>query len=349
MSPALSFAIAGALLVLAVAVVLLRPLLRESPKLVVGIALCFSLSAVALYRLVGTPAALEAQANTAMPQTLDDAIKELQAQLAKNPDQPEGWRLLGQALGNSQRFSESRDAFAHAVKLSPGDADVLVEAAQARALAEPQRRFDAQAVTMLQQAIKVQPQHQRARWFLGIAHRQAGDNAEAAKTWEPLLAMVDPSTSNSLRTQINEARVAAGMQPLAAPAQPATPAAGSAATATANALRVRVQLDPDLAARARLRGDATVFVIARAAGGPPMPIAVERHALSDLPLDVTLDDGDSPMPTAKLSASKDIEVLARISASGDAIPQAGDLESQPARVTLPSTAPVDLTIGSMRQ
>lgn len=348
MSPALSFAIAGALLVLVVAVVLLRPLLRESPKVVIGIAVCFSLAAVALYRVVGTPAALEVQANAAMPQTLDDAIKQLQAELAKNPDQPEGWRLLGQALGNSQRFAESRDAYAHAAKLTPKDPDVLVEAAQARALAAPERRFDAQAVTMLKQALEVQPQHQRARWFLGIAQRQAGDDAEAVRTWEPLLAMVDSATANSLRGQINDARKAAGMAPLAAPVQPATPTA-SAATATANALRVRVQLDPDLAARARLRGDATVFVIARAAGGPPMPVAVERHALSDLPLDVTLDDGDSPMPTAKLSALKDVEVLARISASGDAIPQAGDLESAPARVTLPATTPVDLTIGSMRQ
>jgi cytochrome c-type biogenesis protein CcmH len=339
-----SFAIAGALLVLVVAAVLLRPLLRESPKVVVGIALCFSLAAVALYRLVGTPAALEAQPVTAMPATLDDAIKELQAELAKNPDQPEGWRLLGQALGNSQRFAESRDAYAHAAKLTPREPDVLVEAAQARALAAPERRFDEQAVTMLRQALEVQPQHQRARWFLGIAQRQAGNNAEAAQTWEPLLAAVDAATANSLRGQINDARKAAGMEPLAAPAQPVTPAAS-----TANALRVRVQLDPDHAARARLRGDATVFVIARAAGGPPMPIAVERHTLADLPLDVTLDDGDSPMPTAKLSALKDVEVLARISASGDAIPQAGDLESKPVRVTLPAAEPVDLTIGAVRE
>ena len=79
-----------------------------------------------------------------------------------------------------------------------------------------------------------------------------------------------------------------------------------------------------------------------------MPVAVERHTLADLPLDITLDDGDSPMPTQKLSAMRDIEVLARISASGDAIPKAGDLESTPARVTLPASGPVDVTIGAVR-
>jgi cytochrome c-type biogenesis protein CcmH len=97
-----------------------------------------------------------------------------------------------------------------------------------------------------------------------------------------------------------------------------------------------------------LRGDATVFVIARAAGGPPMPVAVERHSLQDLPLDITLDDGDSPMPTQKLSAMREVEVLARISAKGDGIPQAGDLESAPTRVTLPANGPVDVTIGAVR-
>ncbi len=339
MSPTLTFAIAGGLLVLVVAALLLRPLWRDSQKLVLGIALFIALGTVALYRIVGAPAALEVQPAVAMPQTMDDAIGELQAELKKHPDQAEGWRLLGQALGNSQRFTESRDALAHAARLAPRDPDVLTEAAQSRALADPEHRFDTVAVALLRQAIVVQPQHQRARWFLGIAQRQAGENAEAAKTWEPLLAMVDANTAPSLRVQIDEARKAAGMQPLPA----------AAPVAAQPGLRVRVTLDPDLAARARLRGDATVFVIARAAGGPPMPVAVERHTLQDLPLDITLDDGDSPMPTQKLSAMHDIEVLARISASGDAIPQAGDLESAPARVTLPAGGPVDLTIGAVRE
>jgi cytochrome c-type biogenesis protein CcmH len=337
MSPTLTFAIAGALLVLIVTALLLRPLWRDSQKLVLGIALCIGLGSVALYRIVGTPAALEPA--VAMPQTLDDAIKGLQAQMAKKPDEPQGWRLLGQALGNSQRFAESRDAMAHAAKLAPRDPDILTEAAQSRALADPERRFDTIAVALLRQAIEVQPQHQRARWFLGIAQRQAGQDAEAAKTWEPLLAMVDASTAPSLRAQIDEARKAAGLEPL----PPAAPVVAS------NGLRVRVALDPDLASRARLRGDATVFVIARAAGGPPMPVAVERHTLADLPLDITLDDGDSPMPTQKLSAMRDVEVLARVSASGDAVPQAGDLESAPMRVTLPASGPVDVSIGSVRK
>jgi cytochrome c-type biogenesis protein CcmH len=109
---------------------------------------------------------------------------------------------------------------------------------------------------------------------------------------------------------------------------------------------VKVALDPDFAARVRLRGDASVFVIARAVGGPPMPVAVEKHPVSALPLTVTLDDGDGPMPTAKLSALQEVEVIARISDSGNAMRQNGDIESAPQRVRLPSTAPVALTLGA---
>ena len=338
MSPIVGFSLIAVALVLGVLAVLLRPMWRESRGVVIGFAVAFGLAALALYRVVGTPAGLDAR-QAAMPQTLDDAIAQLQAQLAKDPNQPEGWRLLGQALATEQRLSEARDAYAHAASLSPRDADVLVEAAQSRAVAAPERRFDAKAIAWLEQALQVQPQHQRARWFLGIAQRQAGEHAAAAKTWEPLLAMVDDATRATLRPQIDDARQAAGLPPLPKPVA-APPLQG---------LRVRVALDPALAERARLRGDATVFVIARAQGGPPMPIAVERHTVSELPLDIVLDDGDSPMPTQKLSASRAVEVLARISTSGDAVPQPGDLESPPVPVALPTDAPVDLSIGAVRR
>ncbi|WP_017907873.1 c-type cytochrome biogenesis protein CcmI/CycH, partial [Xanthomonas sp. SHU 199] len=116
------------------------------------------------------------------------------------------------------------------------------------------------------------------------------------------------------------------------------------APATAG-LTVAVSLDPAFAARVRLRGDASVFVIARVPGGPPMPVAVQKHPLQALPLRVTLSDADSPMPTQKLSQLKQVQVIARLSASGNAMRQDGDLESAPVTVTLPATAPVELVIG----
>ena len=76
-----------------------------------------------------------------------------------------------------------------------------------------------------------------------------------------------------------------------------------------------------------------------------MPVAVEKHAVSELPLAITLDDADSPMPTLKLSQLGEVELVARLSASGNAMKQDGDIESKPVQVTLPATAPVELVIG----
>lgn len=329
------FLVASVALTLAVLAVMLRPLWRNARGVAIGIALLTIVSTGLLYRIVGTPQALDA-ANLKAPETLGDAIAQLEAELQRNPGQAEGWRLLAQAYQREGQAAKARDAFAKAVELSPDDASLLAEAAQSRAFASGTRLFDPTAIGMLQRALKIEPEHQRARWFLGIAQRQSGDDAAAAATWEPLLAKVDAATAASLRKEIDNARTAAGMPPL--PVVAAAP--------TANGVSVRVSLDPAFAARVRLRGDATVFVIARRPGGPPMPVAVEKHGVSELPFVATLDDGDSPMPTSKLSQLGEVELVARLSESGEANRQEGDIESKPVLVTLPVKGPVELVIGT---
>jgi len=328
----------AALLTLAVLGGVLWPLWRESRKLVVGGVVALGLATFALYRATGTPASIEQDASAA-PVSLAVAIAELQTELKDNPNQPEGWQLLGKTLASEGKLAEASDAFAQAVKLLPDDPNLLVEAAQARLYASSDRKLDAQAIAWVRHALARQPGHQRATWLLGISQRQNGQPAEAAKTWEPLLSQVDPATAATLRQQIDAARGEAGMPPL--PAATLEPAQA----ASAHALTVKVALDPDFASRVRLRGDTTVFVIARIPGGPPMPVAVEKHTLQDLPLILTLDDGDSPMPTQKLSALKEVELVARLSASGDPMRLDGDMESAAVRVQLPSSNAVELVLG----
>ncbi len=331
-----AFLAAAAVVLVLVLALVLRPLWHGTRAVSLALAAAVVVSAAALYLLVGTPAALD-PAMRAAPATLPEAIARLEAQLAQSPVDAEGWRLLGRAYTAEGEAAKARDALGRAATLVPDDPDVLSEAAQARAMADAQHRFDAQAIGWLRHALDVQPQHQRARWLLGVSQRQAGQAAEAAETWEPLLAQVDPQTAIPLREQIQAARKDAGLPPLPEPAAPAQ-----------GALTVHVALDPQLAERVRLRGDATVFVIARAPGGSPMPIAVERRQVAELPLTVTLDDADSPMPTGKLSAQREVELVARVSASGNAMPQAGDLESAPVRVALPGKGPIELRIGHAR-
>lgn len=341
------FAAIAAVLCLGMLTWVLWPLWRRVGLPLAGSVLALTLMTFALYQWVGTPEALRS-AEVDNPQNLDEAIARLQAELERNPNQPEGWALLGRSQATLGRPAEAREAYARAVALAPDEPALLVDAAEARALADPQRRFDEQAVTWLQHALAVQPGQPRATWFLGVWQRQSGSPAEAAATWETLLGSVDEATARSLRTQIDEARADAGQAPLAAApsaaAPPVAPVAGD--DAGTHALQVRVVLDPEVAARTRLPGTATVFVIARQPGGPPMPVAAERHRLQDLPLQTVLDDADAAMPTLKLSQLDEVEVLARVSAGGGVERSEDDLESPPVRVKLPASGPLELVIGA---
>lgn len=333
--PTLVFVVLASVLTLAVLAFVLRPLWRAPGSRIAlgGLFAGLALATFALYRLVGAPMALDPVVRES-PRTLEAAIAQLEAQLQREPQSIEGWRLLGRARSAAQQPAEARDAFAEAARLAPDEPDVLVEAAEARALAAPEHRFDATGIGLLEHALAVEPRHQRARWFLGIARRQAGDPAAAARTWEPLLSQVDANTAAPLRAQVDAARADAGLPPL--PAPEATPSALS--------LQVRVSLDPALAEQMAGNTNAAVFVFARAAGGPPMPVAAEKHAVSELPLVATLDDSDSLMPTQKLSDLQQVEVVARLSRDGSADASPGDPESAPVRVQLPAGKLIELVI-----
>ncbi|WP_422509244.1 tetratricopeptide repeat protein [Stenotrophomonas sp. GZD-301] len=317
------------------AMVVLWPLRRTGRGPFLGGALAMGVAGASLYLLVGTPQAAE-EAQRAAPATLRDGVQDLEQALARDPQRADGWALLGRsqlALGN---LDAANRAYARAIALAPDEPVVLVEAAQARAQANPDKRFDDTALTWLRHADRLAPDSERAGWLIGIAQRQRGQDADAAATWEALLPRLDPGAANALREQIAIARASAGL-PAAAPTEASAARAG---------LTVKVMLDPQFAARARLHGDASVFVIARVPGGPPMPVAVEKHRADALPLVVTLDDADSPMPTQPLSALDEVEVFARLSASGNAARQEGDLDSPAVRVRLPHAAPVQLVLGS---
>lgn len=320
-------------LVLAVATLLLvfAPLLRGQRAAGIAFVTLGVVATAGLYALVGTPEALD-PARRSTPQTLGDAISQLEQQLRRDPAQAEGWRLLAAAYKAQGRNVDAAAAYARVVELQPKDPDLLAQAAEARALASPERRFDRQAIVLLARALEMDPTHQRASWFLGIAHRQAGRPADAARTWEALLARVDADTATALREQIQSARADAGLPPL-----------GEGGPVTAAGARVTVRVDIGDALRGRLPPSTPVFVLARAPAGLPMPVAVRRITLADLPAEIELTDSDSPMPSQRLSSLPRVEVIARASASGRANAGAGDLESLAVPVDVGKSVAVRIT------
>lgn len=333
--PLLLAALLGSL----VAVVIAIPLWRQHHyRSTAALAAVLAVACAGLYSLLGTPAAWQpAPAAADAQQGLADNTERLRQALQAEPEQAEGWVLLARAealLGNADAAAQ---AWQQALHYAPGQPALLVEAAQARADAHPQRLIDDTALAWLEQARALDPQAQRALWLIGIAQRQRGQPAQAAQTWQQLLTLLDAGTAASVREQIAIARQAAGLPPLPpGTAQDPPPVA---------LLTVAVRLNPAQARAATLDPDTPVFIQVRDALGSPMPVAARRLRLGDLPAQVSLDDRNSVMPGQPLSSHRQVLVSARIAVSGSASRSAGDIETATVAVELPAQAPLQLELG----
>ena len=332
----------------------------------VAVALLLPAGAIVLYRIVGEPRALDpatipppaAQAPAEHGgQDMEQAIAKLAEKLKQNPDDVAGWTLLGRAYLETEHFSEARDALKHAHDLAPNEPDVNVAYAEAMTLAGKSHRIDGEAKALVDAALKADPQNQRGLWLLGVSAYQDRDYNGAIATWNRLLALLpaDSTVIQSVKTQIARAEAERdGREPPAERTPAAAPAESTASTVPAQSaptgapgsegphLTVNVALDAKLAAKAA-PGD-TVFVYAKAASGPPMPLAVQRLRVEQLPATVTLTDGMGMLPSMKLSQFPQVIVGARISKSGNAIAQSGDLQTASKPLAVTSTTPISLTI-----
>jgi cytochrome c-type biogenesis protein CcmH len=326
-------------------------------------ALVFVAAAVLLYRGVGEPRGLDPAAAASAPvdaPALEDATTKLAERLAKDPDDAEGWLLLGRAYKTMQRFPEARDALANANRLAPDEPDTMVEYAESLALASADRRLAGEALALLDKALAADPAHQRGLWLRGIAMLQDERYGDAVAVWEKLLQQLPPGSDvhQSVVEQIAQARARAGMPAMAertdaspaatAAAAPASPPAPSSDGAAVTRLVVEIELAPEL--ESRISPGDTLFVFARAPQGPKMPLAIQRIPVPEFPTTIVLDDSMGMMPALKLSQAAEVVVGARVSKSGNAAPQSGDLEiiSAPLAVAT-QRSPVKLVIDRIVQ
>lgn len=328
---------------------------RRGFPFAVAVALLLPALAIALYRIVGTPAALApdalttAQAPADHQQDMTQAIANLAAKLKANPDDAEGWALLGRAYEATQRFAQARDALAHAYALAKGDPDTAVAYAEALALASDSRRIEGKSRQILETALKAAPDNQRGLWLLGIGEYQHKQYDSAIATWQHLLAVLpkDSDIGDSVRQQIARAQAERDGKPLPAEETQTASAAPAETTDTAAPadgpqLHVEVSLDPRLADK--LAPGDVLFVYAKAANGPPMPLAIQRLSADKLPVTVVLTDGMGMLPSMKLSQFPQVVIGARVSKSGNALPQSGDMQTLSKPLSVRMTAPIKLTI-----
>jgi cytochrome c-type biogenesis protein CcmH len=277
--------------------------------LIVGAAL--PLLALAVYFGVGDPATLSRQVeHGATVQQLETMVGRLAARLRENPDDADGWKLLGRSYGALGRFGEAADAYAKAAERAPRDAQLLVDFADVLAMARGQR-LAGEPEKLLQRALEIDPGNLKGLALAGTAAFERKDFGQAAAYWQRMLPLVpaDSEDARTIQQNVEEARqLAGGMK----------------------GLEGTVSLSPKLQGKAA--PEDTVFVFARAAEGPPMPLAVARTRVRDLPYSFRLDDSMAMTPAMKLSAFPRVVVGARVSKSGNATPQPGDLQGASAPV-----------------
>lgn len=296
----------------------------------VGIAVALAVPAIALglYLKLGNldglnpPAPELAQggqvdAHSVSPQQIEAMVAKLADKLKQDPDNPEGWQMLARASLYMQRYDEASRAFAEYVKRVPGDAQALADYADALAMAKG-RKLIGEPEGIIAKALAADPNNIKALALAGSVEFDKQAYAKAVAHWEKILTLVPAESpiAQSMKNGIAEAR-AKGKLPGASP--PIAQASGAAGKVAGS-----VSLAPALGGK--VSPEDTVFVFARAAEGPRMPLAILRKQVKDLPVQFVLDDSMAMAPAMKLSSFPRVIVGARISKSGDATPQRGDLE-----------------------
>ncbi len=271
-----------------------------------------------------------AQASASAPHSLDSEqfkvmAERLAAHLKEQPDDAAGWVMLARVYMTLGRTDDTLDAISHAAKLKPDDAAVLADFADALAMKNG-RNLDGDPTRLIERALKIDPDNLKALTLAGTAAFNRGDFAKAAEYFDRAVKVGPPDNPIVQQAQGAAAESRERGKLPAAAATSATPpsASTSASVGAGGAVAGTVTLAPALAGRAA--PDDTVFIFARAAEGSRVPIAIVRKQVKDLPFTFRLDDSLAMSPANLISTAGRVVVGARVSKSGQAMPQPGDLE-----------------------
>lgn len=314
-----------------------------APKTAVAVGVALPILAFALYFAVGNVQVMlpggtaepDAQsAHGTQVEQIRAMVDRLAQRMQQEPEDVEGWIMLGRSYSVLERFDDAARAYANAVARRASDANLLADYADVLAMAQG-RSMLGEPEKMVQRALGVDPRNIKSLALAGTAAFERQDYAGAVRLWERILeiAPAESELAQSVRGSIAEARSLSAKQavPAAVP-MPATAAGKLAQQPEAASVSGVVMLAPGVAAR--VAPTDTLFVFARAVEGSRMPLAIIRTQAGSLPFKFTLDDSLAMAPGMRLSGHKQVVIGARISKSGNATPQAGDLEALTAPVAV---------------
>ncbi|MCJ8167910.1 c-type cytochrome biogenesis protein CcmI [Atopomonas sediminilitoris] len=259
----------------------------------------------------------------APPHSIEEVTARLERSVQAQPESAENWYFLGRSYMALERPADAAKAFNEAMRIAGRETELMAQLAQAQYFAGG-KVFSPEVRSLTDEVLQNDPQEVTTLGLLGIAAFEEGRFADAVSFWERLVNALPPQDPTAAAIQggiarakerLAEASVEQGVQQADQPVAQAT----EPATAQADApLSVTVQVSLDQALAAKVAADDSVFIFAKANNGMPMPLAVKRLTVADLPATVSLSDADAMMPQLKLSGFAEIIVQARISRSGKA-------------------------------
>lgn len=329
------------------------PAAPASRKLVWGMVAFVAAVGVGGYLLLGNPAAMQvapqgteaAAGGASSPHAMGmDQIagmaESLAAKLKTDPKNAEGWAMLARSYAVLGRFEEAVPAYKKVIELRQDDAQIYADYADALAATQG-RKLDGEPTKLIAKSLSIDPNNFKALSLSGTIAYEKQDFKSAASLWERAIKTAPADNielGKQMRAALDDAREKAGLPPLPAAVSLAPPAADAgappapAATGPGAEVAGTVSLSKDLAGK--VSPDDTVFIFAKAANGPKMPLAILRKQVKDLPATFTLTDAMAMSPQMKLSGFPSVVVGARVSKSGQAMPQPGDLQGNSAEVKL---------------
>lgn len=302
--------------------------------LAIVLVILLPLASVGLYWKLGNHHALSPEASLAAAGGVGDlrssaAIKTLEEKVAQNPNDGESLLLLARAYGELERYADAAKAYEKLTQYVSDEAWIWADYADVLAMVHGQK-LAGPPTKLIEKALALDPNHPKSLALAGSAAMERGDYQAAINHWNRLLKGLQPGSEDAqmIESGIRQAREflaqstgrkAPMLEQIASPAE-------SSQSAVSGKERITGTVSLSAALKAKAAPSDTVFVLARAAQGPKMPLAILRKQVKDLPLQFTLDDSMAMAPQMKLSNFDEVVVVARISKSGNAMPEPGDLQ-----------------------
>jgi len=281
---------------------------------------------------------------------IEKITQNLKTEMESNPTDPKGWYMLGRSYMLLQRFPEAAESFDKSLSLRPDLADTMLSLADALSM-DNNGQLIGRPRKLVNKALTIEPQNMTALWLSGMAASQEGEYLEAITQWQKVLPFLNdkPDEKTAVNGLIAEAksRLKPEQQTELAVAEIQTQEINKNTKtemkdAEVKGVGIKVNISLSDSLKNQVSPDDFVFIYAKAMNGPPMPLAAVRKQVKDLPLEVLLNDEMAMMPDLKLSSFKDVSVGARISKTGQPIPQNGDLFTEKAEIKLGDSISLDI-------